>query len=385
MNDDRLDDELLVAVRDARPASSGLDTSPFSPAAEKILERALSARELGRNRRRGHADARWLGWVVPIVASMSAITVLILALADLGHRHPTNSSVGSAAAHGLSDAQYVLALGGDPSPSTGTLLLFRADQLLRAQCMQQRGFHYVLDPTPTAGLSGLPTSSPSPSTFYPEPSVTAYAESKLLAFRAIHGFGIYGGAVAPHTDPDPDDRYLKTLPRSQQRRWLNAWTGKDGCYGTAEAQLYDSRRAANMAGAVPTLVYNYLDNIVYDHTGAISTRDRRTATAASAWSQCMQRATGHVWSDENALITWLLDAYTPRQTRTRTFRQLEIHQAISDTHCSYSTGQAQTFAAAFRQAANHLPAQIESQLRFVLTHRLEWIAQARTILSGSHT
>ena len=55
----------------------------------------------------------------------------------------------------------------------------------------------------------------------------------------------------------------------------------------------------------------------------------------------------------------------PRHLRTQSFRHLEIRQAVNDTRCAYSTGQAQTFAAAFEAAVNHLPAKLDGQLRFV--------------------
>jgi hypothetical protein len=87
----------------------------------------------------------------------------------------------------------------------------------------------------------------------------------------------------------------------------------------------------------------------------------------------MQTTTGHAWTDENALINGLGNDY-----RGPTARML----AVADAKCAYSTRQAQTFAAAFRQAANHLPSNIQTELRFLLAHRPAWIDKANRILAS---
>jgi hypothetical protein len=56
-------------------------------------------------------------------------------------------------------------------------------------------------------------------------------------------------------DPDPDDRYLKTLSPARQKAWRKAWIGNNGCYGIAEIQLFGSRHAANLEQQIPVLIY----------------------------------------------------------------------------------------------------------------------------------
>ena len=86
---------------------------------------------------------------------------------------------------------------------------------------------------------------------------------------------------------------------------------------------------------------------------------------------------GHYWATEDALLGWLSgSSFRPGPG----LRRLEIHDAAADTRCSYSTGQAQTFAADFVRIAEHLPRSIESQLSFLLAHRNAWVARATMIL-----
>jgi hypothetical protein len=91
----------------------------------------------------------------------------------------------------------------------------------------------------------------------------------------------------------------------------------------------------------------------------------------------MRRARGHNWRDENALIASLSGRSAgPRPA----LRRLEIRDALADTRCSYSTGQAQTFAADFVSIAEHLPGPIEKQLSYLLSHRSAWVVRATRIL-----
>jgi RNA polymerase sigma factor (sigma-70 family) len=102
-----------------------------------------------------------------------------------------------------------------------------------------------------------------------------------------------------------------------------------------------------------------------------------SAHAAAAWSRCMRKTTGHAWPDENALITAITG---PNGDSTGPSAR---SMAIADTKCAYSTGQAQAFAAAFRQAATNLPTTIQTQLRYLLARRAAWINKAQHILASS--
>ena len=282
---------------------------------------------------------------------------------------------GSGPAQTLSASQYAFAVGGDASirtsetQKTSGLVLGAADQILRERCMRSRGFRYVQDPAPTT--DPLPSVTGYPSTFYPNPLPSAYPEATLLAFRERQGFGLPPNS---HVDTDPDDRYLKTLSPTRRKAWLKAWMGQNGCYGAAEVQLFGSRRAANLEQQVPALIYNYLNTVVYTPKGAIDTSHATTANAAAAWSRCMRASTGRAWPDENAVVSAVSG---PAADRTHaSARRL----TVADTKCAYSTGQAQAFAAAFRQAATHLPTRIQTPLRYLLAHRAGWIKKAQRIV-----
>lgn len=378
MTDERVDDPILLAVRASRPAASAVADDASSLQAQALLERIVSLPAPADQRRRRRTFLRWPDWAIPAFGGVIAVVVAVIALVGLEHRHrapvtPTVSGRGLA----LSASQYVFAVGGDSSPRTSPqqlrsgLVLYRAEQILRARCMRPRGFHYVLDPAPS--VNPLPSTTGYPSTFYPQPIATAYPEQALLALRQRDGFGIHTSRLNQKNQSDPDDRYLKTLPPARQKQWLQAFHGRNGCSGTAEVQLFGSRRAANLESSVPTLVYNHLNTVAYNPDGSIAQSNTRTAAAAAAWSRCMHAATGNTWPDENALITSL-----EKQSARR-----EITLAVTDTKCAYRSGQAQTFAAAFRQAANHLPATIHIDLQYLLTHRAAWIDRAHTILAAA--
>ena len=380
MTDEWLDDHVLRAVRAARPADAAVQDVPSGAEAQALLRRVLSSDPGAEPRRPRRSFRRWREWALPVSGGLAATAIVLVALGGLGHsrRAPAGPATPGRGLV-LSAGQYVFAVGGDTSPHTAPqqlhsgLVLFRAGQILRARCMRMRGFHYVLDPTPS--VSALPSATGYPSTFYPQPVASAYPEQKLLAQRQRTGFGIHAGSVPSGHDQDPDDRYVKTLSPARQRQWLQAFDGRDGCYGIAEVQLFGSRRAANLEGLVATQIYNHLNTVAYNPDGSIAQSNPRTAAAAHAWSRCMHAATGETWSDENALIS-TVEAHSA---------QREITLAVADTRCAYSTGQAQAFAAAFRAAANHLPRRLGADLRYLLAHRAGWIRRANGVIASARS
>jgi hypothetical protein len=329
--------------------------------------------------------ARWSGRGLAVAASLAAVAVAGLALVALrsAHHHVTSAG-GPGAFHALTPEQYAFAVGGDFDPSLHSgVVLYEGEQVLRKQCMARRGFRYFIDPPPPGGLPGLPSASVVPSTFFPEPTLTAYPERQLLALREQQGFGIYLGPRGSHAGPEANDRYTGSLRPAQRTLWESAWMGPGGCFGAAQSELYGSRRAAEMELTVPGLVSDYLDSVVYGHYilygqyAEYPEIARRAHALVSARSRCMRQATGHYWATEDALLGWLSG---PSFQPGPGLRRLEIHDAAADTRCSYSTGQAQTFAADFVRIAEHLPRPIESQLSFLLAHRNAWVARATMIL-----
>lgn len=268
----------------------------------------------------------------------------------------------------LTPAQYGYILNGGAHTPDGQLL-FEADQLLRARCMSRAGFRYVFDHNTTAPQV--------PSSFYPQPGGTVPSESSLLAYRRVRGFDLYGEATAPgaHTDPDPDDRYLKTLPPATQRAWLAAWDAGPGggCLGRTGAELYGSRANAVADVEIPAEVY--------DHVLTVVDADPQVVARTAAWSSCMQRAAGHRWANESALVNWI-GAQGNLATLTSLHR--EIRLSVQDTRCAYSTGQAQTMAPMFVKAANHLPSQLEGALLAVLAQRAAAVRRAEALLGPGH-
>lgn len=234
--------------------------------------------------------------------------------------------------------------------------------------MRSRGFSYAQDPVPTTG----PLSS---STFWPQPSAAGPAELSLLAQRQQHGFGIHDSAVAPRGDPDPDDRLVASLRPAVRKRWMRAWDGSGGCYGTAQAELYGSRAAANAEQLLP--------GQIYDEVSRATQHERRLRLASAAWSACVRRVSGGLrFTNETAMINWLSDAGAA-QLRTSSFRREEVRLAVVDTRCGFRTDQARTFAAAYAQAAERLPAGLEAELRDVWARRPVVVARARWIVASA--
>ncbi len=383
MTASQLDDPVLQRVRAARPPAPEHGQG-LPPDAWALLEAIVAERPVRRPRRGAFARGRFTGWLAPVIGLLVAVAVAAVAIVVVGHRRqPASSPVGSGT-H-LTAAEYALALGADtvtssPAGTNSARPLFDAEQGLREQCMRQRGLGYRIERFPQPGR--LPSITGYPSTFYPAPTSSPYPESTLLAVRARSGFGLYRGAAAGRRDPDTEDNYLRTLNPRERSRWLAAWRGPHGCLALASARLYASSHAASVSQSLPTLVYDYLTSTVYTTSGAISPQNQRTAAAASGWSRCMRRATGHTFSDEDALVAWLVNTNSPRQQRTNTFRLLETRYAVLDTRCAYQVRQPQAFTAAFRTAANHLPPSIHTQLQFVLDHEAQWVARARAVLNG---
>jgi len=376
MNDEQMNDPVLLTVRSARPAPVAVEDRPSSAEAHALLEHVLSPPPATPGGSRGRCW--WPGGLAPLIGCLTAIAVAAIALVGLSHRGRSRAPSPTATPKlTLSADQYVFAVGGDASPRTSReqlasgLVLFRAEQILRARCMQQRGFRYVAVAPPA--VSALASATGYPTTFYPEPIASAYPEQLLLSFRQSHGFGIHPSFAGSSPQSDPNETYLKHLKPARQRLWRQAFNGRNGCDGTAEVQLFGSRRAANLEGLVPSQVYDHLNAVVYTRSGAIAGSSSRTASAAAAWSRCMHAATGQSWADEDALVSSLPNHLTRH----------EISLALTDTRCAYSSRQAQTFAAAFRQAANHLPSQLQADLGYLLAHRGEWVRHARRIVASA--
>jgi hypothetical protein len=74
----------------------------------------------------------------------------------------------------------------------------------------------------------------------------------------------------------------------------------------------------------------------------------------------MAKATGHVWSNEEALMGWI--SSREGASPAPSWFQREVSLAVQDTRCAYSTSQARSAAAAFVTAADHMPTDIEGGL-----------------------
>jgi hypothetical protein len=397
--------DVLDQLRGENPVPGEVPTVPLETMMRRLDEAPpaeISRSRAARVRARGlRSPNRRLAAVLPILSVAVVIAIAGTVLLSVKSHTARPTAVPSTApvtpggsGLALSAGEYAFAVGGDVSPrpsrtqASSGLLLFRADQVLRERCMRQRGFRYIPAGTPTT--SALPATTGYPSTFYPQPMISAYPEAVLLAFRQRHGFGLSTSAGASHTDPDRNDRYLKTLSSARQQQWRNAWMGHHGCYGLAQAELFGSQRAATLEQQVPVQIYNYLTSTVYTPDGAISAANPSTAAAAAAWSRCMRTATGHTWPDEDALISSLTNDQTLTQSQSQSQSRLRFQLAAAETNlavtgarCAYGTGQAQAFAAAFHHAATHLPAALATELRYLLDQRNAWIASAQTILASS--
>lgn len=382
-------------LRDANPLPTPLPAPPIDPTLTRLDESGPeppAPPPPACRRLTSRLFERPAGWAVPAAGVLTTIAVVAVALGVLKPSHrpqratsrsapnQTSSATGSKQTRSaggpgrtLSARAYAFAVGGDANAPGGAVLL-HAEQVLRERCMRQRGFGYIVLPPPAR--TALPSVTGYPSTFYPQPLLTAYPESALLALREREGFGLASALATQGHDTDPNDQYLKTLSPAQQRLWRTAWMGRNGCYGQTEVQLFGSRRAANLEQLLPTKIYDEPNTAVYTPRGSISPSNPATRNAAAAWARCMQATTGQTWTDENALVTSLSDQHNA-------FAKSEIHLAVADTKCAYRTGQAQTFAAAFRRAATQLPPTTTAELRFLLARRNAWIKKANDIVASA--
>jgi hypothetical protein len=360
-------DELLTKLRTARPADAPTAVDP-----DRVLARAL-ATPPGPRRRPPRRPA-WISQLVPAAGVLVAAGVVALALVGLGHRHPAAPGRHPGAGLHLTATQYTFALSAAGAQTQDGQTLYRAEQILRARCMTQRGFHYPIAPLSTAPKLGLPSVTGIPTTFYPTPLRNGYPAAKLLALRERYGFGLQ--TLTSHSDPDLVDRYLNTLPKARQKRWLRAFRGRGrgGCYALARTELYGSPPAADIASLLPSRIYNELNSAVYDSRGAIRRSDHAAISAVRRWSACMRTATGRTFTTESAL----LDQVTRRPAPPAATQKVE---AVADARCAYSSGQAQLFATRFAAAINHLPPSLTAQLRSMLAQRPAWVARAKRIIA----
>lgn len=253
-------------------------------------------------------------------------------------------------------------------------VLFRAEQLARARCMQRAGFAYVPDHEQKTPL-GRPT------TFDPQATGLAPQESTLFAYRERHGFGLHELALAAAdrgtaSDPDPDDRYLATLSARKRAAWLRAWERAPGggCLHVAERQVYGSVANADAAVQTPNDVRNFAMHQILG--------EARVMAVTRGWTACMRRSTGRPWSNENAVLRRLVSAYPVQYIATVAFLHKEIALAVADTRCAYTTGQAQVYASAFVRAANALPPSLSASLVKAFAVRSAALRRAALILSG---
>jgi len=280
-----------------------------------------------------------------------ASVVIGVGVAGCGGQSPTTNRT---SALGTGELAYVATIANSGTGASG--LIFSATQALRAQCMAQKGFHYVREPDGGAG-----TPAP-PSTFQLQPSGAAPSVGWLTAYRAKWGFGF---DPAGQPTRDPEDAYLKSLPSATQKRWLAAWfhTGKGGgCYNEANIELYGSKKAWERAsGSDAAAVNGYLTRSAEERPAAVASVHR--------WSACMNRVTGRSFASEPALVDWVASAYQ------KTAFSKEIHFAVADTRCAYSTGQASAYEQAFRWVAAHIPNPLYGTL--VASYRLQQKAAQR--------
>jgi protein-disulfide isomerase len=133
MRDEQLDDPVLLALRDARPASQAPEESATSPHARLILERAMASgprRAFTKPTRR--PLTRWRRWIVPVTSALVTVAVVVVAAGVLGHRSysvpaatpPGRTATGPAAAvvallQGIQESHDVL--GRTSAPVTVTL------------------------------------------------------------------------------------------------------------------------------------------------------------------------------------------------------------------------------------------------------------------------
>lgn len=313
--------------------------------------------------------------LVVATAAVGAAGALMI-LGGCGSSRSPSGGANSTPRRVLTASQYAYVIdAGQPSSTSGRSYfsqanaVFQAEQALRARCMRSSGFRYIRDPEVSAG--GTYT------TFDPQPDGRPPRKQELLAEREKNGFGLYAAAIAAHrpaVDPDPDDRYLMTLPRPRRAAWLRAWWGgrDGGCLRIAQTELYGSPANASADVVIPATIRNSL----IMRAGS----DPSIVAVTARWSACMLHATGVHWANEGSLIGTL--ATRPEKVkRTWAFHALETNDAVASARCGYATGQAQVYAAVYVQEASHLPSGLDQLLQRALVGRSEAVARARRVLS----
>jgi hypothetical protein len=278
------------------------------------------------------------------------------------------SSGNGGGAYRLSDAQFNY-LAGAGLFSSDQSFLFTAEQRLRQDCMQKKGFTYY--PAQQAHLpeeivaNNVLTASGRP------PS-----EAAQLAERVRVGYGVFGGADGgtPKAVPQ-NDAYVQSMSRQQQAAYMAALEGDGvpggGCLATTDKAIYGGASVVNSLIDTPQRIRGDI---------VVATRsDPLVVKKTADWSRCFRQRTGRSFATPDAVPKWLA-TLRGQGADSASAHALEIRMAVADTKCGYSVGLAQAFSARFRWHADHLPASDHGALLSLFEIRQRSIARAKRLL-----
>ncbi len=226
------------------------------------------------------------------------------------------------------------------------------------------------------------------------------SEALKIAKREREGYKLYPSFASPHAEQANPLRegqeYYGSLSASAKAAYRAALSGNpsqqaearpagggpaytynastSGCNQQAERELYGSIAVAQSVTQTPQSIRQEL---------IIKTQsDPAVETKVRAWSQCVRSATGLSYPNPDAIPGDFQKRYQASGA-TAAIHRLEIHVAVSDAKCGFSTGLVHTYAATFRHLADTLPPNLQGELIALLEHERSAIARAKALL-GSH-
>lgn len=307
----------------------------------------------------------------------AAITFVVMAVAVLvtacGSAGDSDGISNRAATGNRAQFSFVAGTGVQTDQSR---LISEAEGRLTAQCMERAGFRYY----PGVGARQSP--------LYKSISLYSYSgdppsERTDVAARRLYGYALFetytaAGEMAENGGRAAvlDRQYVASLSARSKASYNRALYGDasasssvtvdgiqtsydpTGCIGHADAILYGSMRQA--------VTVQDVANAAFSRVSSLAAADQRVSRATKEWSVCLDRASGHEYSNTNAPIEHMQSLYALHGA-TQSLRRLEEKLSTEDGRCQFSSGLARAysgaFAAGFRTLGRKRFAQIQAAIR----------------------
>lgn len=258
-------------------------------------------------------------------------------------------------------------------PATERLLRTALNRHVSA-CMADKGFRYPAAPVPA---------------FRPPEDEAAAVD---LPERRRTGYGLATAGPRTRTEPPaPVDRYYRSLPRAEQRRFDEALTGPPGSRhrvsGTEWGDVLVPRQGceaqARAALAGDSALWARITYIPEKYDNELAARipahpDYRRAL--NLWRTCM-RERGHSYSTPESIAPALEDEFRTTGPSSE-FRRREIATAVADGECALNAHIPAVSLRAQRALVAGLPESAQRTLAELAHYRDAAVQRART---GTHS